>query len=164
VKVKVIQKHNSEQGDKVPRGVVLEVRKVKYRDGLLYLKEGYQVIEDGPYLGVVLPDIKCIKADASPNYTEAEYRAIVADRDELKAKLDKALDELAEHGLTLNRLQRMHKQKRKLTAQSILVNDIAVFLHQNFRDYTNNAVNFVPIAADIAERARELLIEQSEHQ
>ena len=164
MKIKLLKRITVAYGTYIDPSSILQVRQVQYRECGGYLAEGYQVIEDGPYIGTIIPKSSGLPLSPVTTYSEDEYRAIVADRDETKAKLDKALDDLAEHGRTIKELRERLGERAKRSPEEILKHDIVGYLRNNLTANIVGQVNCLQIAAVIAERARELLIEQSEHQ
>jgi len=163
VRIKILNNKGFRQ-QVLQAGAIVEARKVATRTERGYPIDGYQITEDGPAIGMVIPDIDCMVLLDQTTYSEDEYRAIVADRDETKAKLDKALDDLAEHGRTIKELRERLGERAKRSPEEILKHDIVDYLRKNLTSNIVGQVNCLQIATVIAERAHELLIEQSEHQ
>ncbi len=58
----------------------------------------YQITEQGKYVGLIVPYPKCVELHEKQGYTDAEYRAVVENRNTIAAQLDKALEDLGEAG------------------------------------------------------------------
>lgn len=142
-------------------GTVLEARKVQTRDDRGYPISGYQVTENGPAIGMIIPEIDCEVQPPTPTYTEEEYKAIVADRDELANKLDAALREIAQHGRTINDLQKQ-QQAKEIPLPKLLVKALDYY---KANDYLNLYGVFTAIHSEsniLAEDARDILKKMGE--